>query len=852
MKNISFKSLLPHIVAVVVFLLASIFFTKPALEGKVVSQHDVQQWRAMAQQSFEYKEKHGHFPRWTNSMFSGMPAYQIVLDNQKDIGVHVFHFNNIVSLGLPKPVYYLFLACLGFYFLAVVLKVNPWLSMVGAIAYGYCSYNPTIIVAGHDTKLLAMCYAPAILASLILIFDKRYYIGTAALVLTISCQLMQGHHQIVYYTILMILCLSVAFIIRCIRAKEYRHMMISGGVALVIAIICALTVSNSLLPTYEYGLETMRGGQSMLTQADSTNKTKGGLDKDYAFHWSYGKAETLTLLVPNAFGGGSSTSLGEQSKVIEVLQENGNIPPDFANQLLQGSRAYWGPQPPPSEAVYLGGLICLLFLFGAILGKSRHKWWIIAITIISLVLAWGNNMQAVNYFLFDHMPMYNKFRAPSMGLVMAQLSIPLLAIIFLQEFIYNTPKEELKALTKKCLYITGALVVVLLGAYFMADYKNEATNEFRKSVSAAMQGSNEDFVRSYFAALTKDRASLFFSDLIRTLAFIAAGVGLLVLYSRKVLSPIIVSVAFILITAIDLMGIATRYLSEENFVEPTDYEVAYAPSNGDLAVKRDTSYYRVLNLAFKDPGSGQYYADLGTSFNDAIASYKHKTIGGYHPAKLSLYQDLISGQIMKNIQAWAGNPMATDSFPVLNMLNMKYVILPDQQNPLQTQAVTNNYALGDAWLVREVRFVNTADEEMKALDNFNPRITAFANAAFRNAVPVQPGVDSLASIRLINNDNDIITYDYNSYTNQFAVFSQVYFSHGWNAYIDGKPVEHIRVNYALRGLAVPAGKHSIVFKFEPKLVALGETLAFWSGIISVLIVLFCLFMEFRRWKSNKI
>ncbi|MEO5646854.1 MAG: hypothetical protein ABIQ56_00750, partial [Chitinophagaceae bacterium] len=438
MKNISFKAVLPHLVAVVVFLLSSIIFTKPALEGKVVKQHDVQQWRAMAQQSFEYKDKYGHFPRWTNSMFSGMPAYQIVLDNQKDLGIHVFHFNSIVTLGLPKPVYFLFLACLGFYFLAIVLGVNPWLSIAGALAYGYCSYNPTLIVAGHDTKLMAMAYAPAILASLILIFDKRYYIGSASLVLMISGMMIQGHHQIVYYTILMILCLVVTFIIRCIKAKEYRHMMISGGISLGIALICAFTVSNSLLPTYEYGLETMRGGKSMLTQADNTNQTKGGLDKDYAFHWSYGKAETLTLMVPNAFGGGSSTSLGDEPQVLQVLQDNPTIPQDFANQLLQSSRAYWGPQPPPSEAVYMGGLICLLFLFGAFLSKSPHKWWIITITILSLVLAWGKNLEGLNYFLFDHLPMYNKFRAPSMALIMAQLSIPLLAIIFLQQFIFNT------------------------------------------------------------------------------------------------------------------------------------------------------------------------------------------------------------------------------------------------------------------------------------------------------------------------------------------------------------------------------------------------------------------------------
>ncbi|HQW84897.1 MAG TPA: hypothetical protein PK987_10560, partial [Ferruginibacter sp.] len=436
MKNINFKKVLPHLVAIVIFLLLSIFLNKPALQGKVLQQQDVIQWKAMAQQSFEYKQKHGHFPKWTNSMMSGMPAYQIALGPKTPANIHLEHVQQVLSLGFPKPVFYLFIAALCFYLLSNVMGVNPWISILGGVAYAYCSYNPVLIAGGHDSKMLSMAYAPAVLAGLQLIYKQKYWLG-AATVLTSGILLLSQHHQqIVYYTLLMLVFMTIPFIIKSIKEKKVKHLTISMLISISMGALILGSMAMTYWPAYEFTKETMRGGRSELTQKDKKNETKGGLDKDYAFQWSYGKAETMTLLVPNAFGGSSAEGLGENSKAIEALQENmQKLPQGFAQQVAQASPMYWGELLSTQGTVYLGAIVCLLFLFGTFLSKSEHRWWLVALTLFGIVLAWGKNFEAVNYFLFDHLPFYKKFRAPSMALVIPQLSVALLAVIFLDEFI---------------------------------------------------------------------------------------------------------------------------------------------------------------------------------------------------------------------------------------------------------------------------------------------------------------------------------------------------------------------------------------------------------------------------------
>lgn len=847
MKQINFKKAVPHIVAILSFLVLSIVLTKPALEGKAVQQGDVIQWKAMAQQSFEFKEKYGHFPKWTNSMMSGMPTYQIALGPKEPMNIHLQHVHTILSLGLPKPVFYLFIAALCFYLLCIVIGINPWIGILGGIAYAYCSYDPVLIAGGHDTKLLSMAYAPAVLAGIQLIFKQKYWSGSAVLLTSGVLLLWQLHQQIVYYTLLMVVFMTIPFIIKCIREKAIKHLALSAAICIAMGAVMVGTVALIYWPTYEFSKETMRGGRSELTQKDKKNETKGGLDKDYAFQWSYGKAETMTMLVPNAFGGSSSEGLGDESKAIGVLQENAQtLPQGFAQQIAQSSPMYWGELLSTQGTVYMGAMICLLFLFGAFLSKSEHRWWLVAITIFGIVLAWGKNFEAVNYFLFDHLPFYKKFRAPSMALVIPQLSVALLASIFLNEFISNTDKEKLQQLIKKCLYITGGTVAVLVLFYFFSNFTNDATNELRKNINDALQGKGTDFTRSYFAALKADRQAFYLSDMWRTLGFMFVTIAVLFLFAKKYIKAPVLYAAMILFCAIDLLGVSKRYLKEENFVDPVDLESSYADTRADLQLKKDTGYYRILNLAF--PGSNGYSVSVGSSFNDAIASYKHNTIGGYSPAKLGLYQDLIEHQIYKNIEAWGANPLAKDSFPVLNMLNMKYVIVPDQQDQRQNRAIQNPFALGNCWLVKEVRFVKNADEEMNALNTFDPTQVAFVDEKFKKDIPFSPVYDSAAYIKLVYNKNDEIKYEFNAATNQFAVFSEIYYPLGWDAYIDGKKTPYCKTNYALRGLAIPAGKHSVEFIFDPTSFRVGEKIARYANIFSVLFVLLCIFMI---WKNRK-
>jgi hypothetical protein len=822
----------------------------------VVQQGDVIQWRAMAQQSFEFKEKHGHFPKWTNSMMGGMPAYQIALGPKEPMNIHLQYVQDILTLGFPKPVFYLFIAALCFYLLCIVIGINPWISILGGIAYAYSSYNPVLIAGGHDTKLLSMVYAPAVLAGLQLIFKQKYWLGSALLLTSGVLLLGQHHQQIVYYTLLMVVFMTVPFIIKCIKEKTFKHLAFSSALSIIMAVLMLSCMAVTYWPAYEFSKETMRGGRSELTQKDKKNETKGGLDKDYAFNWSYGKAETMTLLVPNAFGGSSMEGLGEDSKAIQVLQENAqkldqlSRQQGFANQIAQSSPMYWGELPTTQGTVYFGAIICLLFLFGAFLSKSEHRWWLIAITVFGIVLAWGKNFEAVNYFLFDHLPFYKKFRAPSMSLVIPQLSAALLGVIFLNEFVATTDKEKLQKLLKKCLYITGATTTVLVLFYFFSNFTNDATNELRKGITNALQGQGTDFTRSYFNALKTDRQAFYLSDMLRTLGFMLVLIGVIFLYAKQKIKPAIVYAALIIFCTIDLFGVSKRYLKEENFVEPADLENSYADTRADLQLKQDTGYYRIINLAFPG-GNGQYTVSVNSSFNDAIASYKHNTIGGYSPAKLGLYQDLIEHQIYKNIGSWGANSMVKDSFPVLNMLNMKYAIVPDQQDPRQTQAILNPFAMGNCWLVKEVKFVKNADEEMAALDSFDPAQTAFVDEKFKSSIPDMPVYDSSAYIKFIQNNNDEIKYEFNAATNQFAVFSEIYYPLGWDAYIDGKKTPYVKTDYALRGLAIPAGKHSIEFIFDPASSRVGEKISRYSYIFSVLFVLFCIFMVWKNRNKTK-
>ncbi|RYF90367.1 MAG: hypothetical protein EOO03_03840 [Chitinophagaceae bacterium] len=831
--KIDFKKLLPHIIAVLVFLIVAVVFCKPAIEGKVVYQHDLQGWRGMVQQSVEFKETYGHYPLWTNSLFSGMPAFQIAMDATHSLSMG--YFEKVFTLGLPQPINFFFLACICLYFLCIVLRINPWISILAGLAYAYSTYDPVIIMVGHVTKMASMAYAPAVLGSFLLILNKKYWSGTALLILFSFLLISQNHVQIVYYTLFIALAIAIAYAVKAFKEGETLHLFKGAALALVAGLIGLAGAAITLMPTAEYAKETMRGGRSELTDTTNVgNKTKGGLDKDYAFNWSYGIGETFTLMVPGIYGGSSGGELTEKSEVAKVLIEQG-VPEDNAAQIARQLPSYWGPQPNTSGPVYLGAIICFLFILGLVYLDTWHKWWIAGVTLFAIVLAWGSNFKAFNYFLFDYMPVYNKFRAPTMALVIPQLTAAVMAGLVLQKFLFGgEAKEQLFKKLKLAAYITAGVLAVAALLYFSFSYggpndarlrENFANNmlQGQPAPNEQVQAQANEFGQSIVRALAEDRKGMFGGDLLRSILLIAASIVVLGLFAKNKLKANVAIAILIALTLIDLLPVGKRYLNETNFVEKGNIEEEFAPSEADKMILADPNHknFRVYNA--DDP------------YNNAKPSYHHNSVGGYNPAKLAIYQDLIEHQLSK------GN------MKVFDMLNTKYFVVQDPQTGAPV-AQQNPGALGNCWLVKAVQFVNNADEEMKALDNFNPRDTAVIDKRYQAKVKGTPQFDSAATISLIENINDTVRYAYNASAPQFAVFSEVYYDKGWNAYIDGNKTDYVRVNYVLRGMSLPAGKHNIEFRFEPESYKKGNSIAFWATLVGLLALLAAIVMSVRKKK----
>lgn len=839
----------PHAIAIGVFFIVSCIYCLPVFKGLVVAQHDVQGWKGMAQQSFEYKEKYGHFPLWTQSMFSGMPAFQIALESK--LNITIAHFHKLFTLFLPSPASLFFLACIGFYILTQALGTKSWIGVFGSVGYAFASYNAVITVVGHTPKFASMGYVPAVIAGLILLTQRKYVLGFMTSLVFTTLLTYQNHVQIVYYTFLIALCLGIAYAVHAIKQKQIRHLINTAVLALVAGVMGVLSFAVMYMPTADYAEETMRGGRSELTQVvspdkTSANKTKGGLDKDYAFQWSYGIGETMTVILPSYKGGSSGpTELGEDGKAVEALQES-QLPSDAVNYFYSALNSYWGDQPGTSGPVYFGALICLFFIGGLFVVRGWHVNWIIAATVIGIVLAWGSNFKAVNYFLFDYLPYYNKFRAPSIALVIPQLTFALLASMALQEILYKD--WDRKMLLKRLKYalvsmgvIAGILVITLIAGEFKSKNDRQLREGIASTLTQAMsrgQQPSEEMVQQNNSIATavmngvvKDRKDLYASDLLRTLVFLLLGAGLIWLAVQKKIKTIYVGIALIALNLIDLLPVCSRYLNKDKYVEQEDFNAVFTPTAADMQIKADTSYFRVFNTQ-GDP--------FQSSDATSRTSYLHNSVGGYHPAKLALYNDLINQQLSKQ------------NMSVFNMLNTKYFIVTNPENQ-QPVAQMNPGALGPAWLIKTIKYVNNADEEMKALDQFNPADTVIIDKREQSKIPFLPQPDSLASIRLVQSTNDKLSYEFNAGANQFVVFSEVYYPRGWNAYIDSKEARIARVNYVLRGLAVPAGKHSIELRFEPRSYIVGDTISMIVGILSILILLggsWWLWRDYQR--QNKV
>jgi MFS family permease len=803
---------------IVVFILISFIYFAPAvMDGRVIAQHDSLAAIGQGQEQRDYMERHdGKRTRWNISMFSGMPSYQMspTYDSSKpqDLAKKVY------SLFLPNYVYLVFIMLLGFYILMRSLRASPLISAVGAVVWAFSSYFFILIAAGHIWKFITLAYIPPTIAGLIHIYRKRYLLGGFLFMIFTAFQISANHIQMSYYFLFVMLFMVIAFFVEAIRKKQLPDFLRSTAVVLVAGIIGLAANASNLYHTYEYSKETMRG-KSELTHHGEENKTDDGLERDYITAWSYGIGETWTLLVPNTKGG-ASVPIAKNERAMSKAR------PEY-QQIYQQLGQYWGDQPGTSGPVYVGAFVLMLFILGTFIVKGPLKWALLAGTLFSILLSWGKNFMGLTDLFIDYVPMYNKFRAVSSILVVAEFCIPLLAALAVKEII---EKPEALKNNMRALYIsmgfTGgiALLFAIAPRLFFSAFVSSAE-------LASLQSLPSEHLQPIIANLTDMRVAIFTADAWRSFFFIVAGTVLVWLFISKKIKAEWAVAGILLLSLIDMWGVNKRYLNDADFVPVNNQQQLFTPSPADDLILQDTTpYYRVLNMAT-------------STFNDGVTPYRHKVIGGYHAAKLRRYQDLIDlhltaemAQLQQDIISSQGRLDSVDSggFKVLNMLNTRWIIMPAQGGG--TIPVINLHAMGNAWFVDNIRFVDSADEEMEALSTIDLRKEAVADRKFETVLAgFQPApADSASTISLTEYDSDYLVYAVDAKKEELAVFSEVYYPKGWQITIDGEPAEMLRVNYTLRALPVPAGKHTIEFRFEPQSIKVTDTIAYIALFIMLL------------------
>lgn len=818
------KNVWIHVGMVAVMLAVACVYMLPALGGKIIRQGDIEHFEAMAYSQKAEKAVTGKTPHWNSSMFSGMPGYQITNDSPKQVFQPVTGVLTLRPLGFDRNIGVLFLYLLGFYVALIAFGLNPWLALIGALGFGLGSYNIIIIQAGHITKAWAMGMMAPILAGMVTVLraavdedleKKRRWLrvlwGSLLFTFALTVQIAFNHIQITLYTAIGCIAIAIAYLVVALRHKRVVPFALKTGILIAGAALAFGCNVRLLMVNEEYVKYTMRGGGELTIGPDGQKladdeATKDGLDIDYAYRWSYGVGETYTLLVPGALGGSNN----------ETVCETGEYARTFRTDQAP---LYWGGQPGTSGPVYFGAVVMLLFLLGMMVTKGPERWWILAASLLAILLSWGNNLMGFNEWMFNHVPLYNKFRTPSMALVLANVCMALLAALALKAILN---KERSREQVNRALYIaTGALTVLILGVMvasgsfsysgsFDAAYGERSYGQYWQLASDLLKG---------------ERASLLKSDSWRSILFIVLTAAVIWLYNNDKLKKKALPMALIgLLIVVDLWGVDRRYLNDNNYIEKEqtslkrqqyDYDIdQQAQANGDHD-------FRVFNLA----------TDV---FNDAIPSAFHNQIGGYSPAKLNRYQDLISFHIGQ------GNPA------VLNMLNMRYIV---QRHGDQTVVMRNPDALGNAWFVQEVKAVGSADEEIMALRNFDPGRTAVVDTSKWSVVGGQWSVDSTATIRLVPNEvknSDYVKYESSSAKEGLAVFSEIHYDPDWRAYIDGQPAEYIRANYVLRAMVIPAGNHVIEFKNEAPRFNKLERTGLIVSIITLLAMAGAIVFVYRR------
>ena len=811
----SFKKFLPHLYAIIAFIILAGIYASPVLQGKKLSQHDINMSLGGSHESTEFTKQTGEIAWWTNSMFGGMPAFMIHGKYPNSIGSTI---GGQLMNVLPTPINMIFLMMLGMYILLIVLRASVWQAVLGAIAFAFCSLNMVLIPAGHTSKVIALAYAPMVAAGAVLCFRGKYLLGAALTALFMSLELYANHVQITYYFGLFLAGYILVQIIEHIKSGQIKPLVFSllafGGGAI-------LGVGNHTMRLWNnavYSAETIRGKSELTSNVES----KGGLDRDYAFQWSYGIGETGTLLIPNFYGGANGGSLGGKKSETLKAMVNAGIPEENAIGFAEHGYSYWGEQPIVGGPVYAGAIILFLFILGAFLIKGNTKWWLVSTAIIFVMFSWGKNFPSLNYLMFDYFPVYNKFRGVTSIMSLVQLALVTLAILTLKQIGEQKPTfNDLKKPLIYSLALTAglALIFALIPTLFL---------NFKSSNDAGMQITGDKSVDSQIlSAIVSDRESLMRFDAFRSLILILLAAGLVWAWISNKIKDFVFYPMLILLVIFDMFGVDKRYFNNDNFVSKSEAEEVFAPTALDTQILQDKSIYRVL-----DGASPQGFS------NDSKASYYHKSLGGYHGAKLRRYQEVIENQFSKNNMA------------VFNMLNTKYFTQPAQQQGGQSSVAQNPDACGNAWFVKEYKLVKNADEEMKSLDKFNPKQTAFIDQRFVDQVNnLNIAFDSTAnSIKLTDYKLNLMTYESNAKTDQLAIFSEIYYRGNldWKAYVDGIYKPHLRANYILRGMVVPAGKHKIEFKFMPESVEKGNTVDLIASILMVGLLGLAVFFEIKK------
>jgi len=816
-----------HLAIIAAFVVICFVYFSPVLQGKAPAQSDVIQSKAMQKEIMEYKAIDGKAPLWTNQMFGGMPAYQIWAQyayNGATYGIA------LITKAFPNPVGTVLLLLIGAYFLFITLKVNPWLAAAGAIAFAFTTYNFVLIATGHSNKALAIGFFAPIIASIILTIRGKYYLGASLTALFLALELRSNHVQMTYY---LFLCILIFVGIEAYQAYKNKTFPALGKAIgfLSLAVVLAVMVNASLLwTTSEYAKETNRG-KSNLTNDEGK---KEGMTKDYAYNWSQGVGESFTFLIPDLYGGASSISemMKPESHFYKAFGQNfAQYPEQQQNQVLsffaQNMNQYWGGKPSTSGGYYFGAIVCFLFVFGLFIVRSRLKWWILATVILFTLLSFGKNFPFVSDLFYDYFPLYNKFRAVESILAVVGLMVPMLAFLAIKEA--QEGGMDQKFLVKKLTWAAGitggfSLIVAIAPTVFF-NFKNAYHQQVIESLNQALQN-NAAAVNSLVNAVVEDRIAIAKADALRSFLFIAVAYGIVWAFITKKLNANIAFGILAVAVLIDMWQVDKRYLNNSNFENKSALASHFQPRDVDTFIMAD-----------KDPNFRVYDQTVST-FNDAGISSFHKTIGGYHAAKLKRYDELISNQFTNSV-----------NMDVLDMLNTKYIITQDPQNG-SYKMQRNSTALGNAWIVKGVQFAKNADEEMKAISSFDPKNEAIVDQQYKSMIDTtRLGADPTAFIKMEKYHPDHIEYSYSAPRDVIAVFSEIYYDKGWNMYVDGKKKDYFRADYVLRAAQLEAGNHKVEFKFEPKSYYMGENISLAGSILLLGFLGFATYTENKKKKA---